>query len=233
MRLGILAGACLGATAAALGPGFAADLPLTTARAPQANAEPVASRFYIHVGPAALLTDEGASITAGGVPLAGATISLSPRPQYTAAMEVGYFLTSAIAVSLTMGYPPKADIKGAGTIAPLGKLGTGVFGPMALTAHYHFMELGRFQPYIGGGVTYLHVFDTSDGALSNLKINDRLGLTAQVGADIMIDDHWGAFIDVKKAYQRTSASGTLGGAPIRGKVTLDPWVFHTGLTYRF
>ncbi len=49
----------------------------------------------------------------------------------------------------------------------------------------------------------------------------------------MINRHWGAFFDVKKAFLRTTATGDLGGVPVRAKVVLDPLVVHSGLTYRF
>jgi outer membrane protein len=60
-----------------------------------------------------------------------------------------------------------------------------------------------------------------------------MGVAFQVGADYMITDNWGVFVDVKKAILRTEATGFLGPAPIRADVKLDPLVLHTGVTYRF
>jgi outer membrane protein len=104
---------------------------------------------------------------------------------------------------------------------------------MTLTAHYHFMNLGRLQPYVGLGPAFMYVFDDKDGAMSRLHINNTVGVALQAGADLMITDRWGVFVDVKKAFLRTEATGYLGPAPVKAQVTLDPLVLHTGLNLRF
>lgn len=210
----------------------AADLTLR----PSSVIEPTPAlnyNFYVHAGIAGLILNEGASMTAGGAPLPGATIAIRSKPHYTFAAEAGYFFTPNIAVSFTGGFPPTVDIKGAGTVAALGRMGKATYGPMTLTAHYHFTQLGRFQPYIGAGPTFMYVFQTKDDVLTQLKIDHAVGFAVQAGADYMINDQWGVFFDVKKAYLRTTATASLGGAPIRAKVRLDPLVLHTGVTYRF
>lgn len=226
----VLACATLLAMAATAGLAQAADLPTMRGAAPP-PAVAKTPTWFIHFGPAGVFLDEGAKIDAGGFRLPGATVSIAP--QLTPVVEVGYFFTPNIAASFTGGLPPKITIKGAGAIAPLGTLGAAVYGPATLTAHYHFTNFGRFQPYVGAGVAFMKVFSTSDRALSNLKIDDTVGPALQIGADFMIDDNWGAFIDVKKALLRTTATGALGGVPIRAKTTLDPLVVHGGVTYRF
>jgi outer membrane protein len=60
-----------------------------------------------------------------------------------------------------------------------------------------------------------------------------LGVAFQAGADIMIDQHWGVFVDAKKAILRTNATGFLGPLPVRADVRLDPTVLSGGVTYRF
>ncbi len=172
-------------------------------------------------------------MTAGGAPVPGGDIAIRPKPHPTFAVEIGYFITPNIAVSFTGGLPPKVNIEAAGTLAGLGRLGSTTYGPMTLTVHYHFTGFGRFQPYVGFGPTFMYVFRASDGLLTDLKINHAVGFAVQAGVDVMITQNWGAFVDVKKAYLRTRATGDLGGAPIRAKVKLDPLVLHAGVTYRF
>jgi outer membrane protein len=219
------------AMAAISGLAHAADLPAPRGSMPVAPTMTKLPSWFIHLGPGGVFLAESAKMNAGGFPLTGATISVDP--QLTPVLEVGYFITPNFAVSVTGGLPPKISIKGAGTVAGLGTLGTAVYGPATLTAHYHFTNFGRFQPYIGGGLAIMKVFSTSDRVLSNLKIEDTFGPALQIGADFMIDDNWGAFIDVKKAFLRTISTGSLGGVPVRAKTTLDPLVVHSGLTYRF
>ncbi|KAF0121661.1 MAG: outer membrane protein [Xanthobacteraceae bacterium] len=62
------------------------------------------------------------------------------------------------------------------------------------------------------------------------------GLALQVGFDYMIDRHWGVNVDVKKIFLRSSfrytdTTGVL--AATSGRVTIDPWLISTGITYRF
>ncbi|MFB2550360.1 OmpW/AlkL family protein [Ensifer soli] len=188
-------------------------------------------RWFLKSGPAVLILNEGAEVKAGGAKVPGGTISIDNH--YTAAFELGYFLTDNIAVSFTGGFPPTVDINGAGTLSPTGKLGAVTYGPTALTAQYHFDEIGRFRPYIGGGPMFMFVFDNKDGALNKLKVDPAIGATVQAGVDMKITDDWGLFVDVKKAYLRTDSSGSLGGAPVKADVRLDPLVISAGVSLKF
>jgi outer membrane protein len=212
------------------GNAIAADMPV---KAVAPLPDPL-SPWYVHVGPGGLFYHEGATIKAGGAIIPGADISQKWSP--TVMVEAGYYLTPNWAVSLTGGYPPTVKVYGAGSIAGLGKLGESTYGPMALTAHYHFDGLGRFRPYIGAGPAYMIVFGTKDAALTNVQVENSWGFVGQVGFDYMIDRHWGWFFDLKQAYLRTNASGNLPGrvpVPVTARVKLDPTVLHTGLVYRF
>jgi outer membrane protein len=223
-----LVGAAAWAFLSLAGAASAADPALRPSLAP--SQAPIYS-FYVHFGPAGIFLSEGAEMTAGGAPVPGGTIKVAP--QLTAAVEIGYYFTPNIAVSFTGGLPPLAKIDGAGTLAGLGRLGETRYGPTTLTAHYHFTDFGWFRPYVGLGPTFLFVFGNSDGAVTDLRVKPAIGFAVQAGAEFMLTDKWGVFVDVKKAYLRTEATGSLGGAPIRAKVKLDPLVLHTGVTYRF
>jgi len=204
----------------------AADNPIT-----YVDTSPRANSFYIHAGVAGVVLSEGASMTLGGFPVAGGTISV--KPQATFIVELGYFITPNIAVSFTGGWPPRAHIKGAGTAVGFPKLGIATYGPMAATIHYHFTNMGAFQPYIGVGPTFLLSVRTQDRFISQAKLEHSLGAAVQVGFNYMLNDRWGMFFDVKKAHLRSKATGFIGGAPLAAKVKLDPLVVSTGLAYRF
>lgn len=188
-------------------------------------------RFYLHVGPAQLDLDESAVMTAGGQPVPGGDISI--EPQITAVFELGYFIRPNVAVSFTGGVPPKAEIEAAGSLEGLGKLGEITYGPAAVTAHYHFNPEGRLRPYAGGGVSFMYVFDEEDGLLTDLNVENTIGLAVQAGAEYMFTDRLGAFVDYKKAFFSSESTGNLGGAPIQADVQLDPAVVHAGLSFRF
>lgn len=218
------------AAIAAAGSASAADLPRPQLRLePKVDYAPLPS-WYLHAGVGGILLSESAKLQAGGAPIPG---NVRIDSQITPVVEVGYFFTPNVAVSLTGGLPPKITIQGKGATAGLGTLATAVYGPTTLTAHYHFTDFGAIQPYIGGGVAFMKIFSTKDRVLQNVKADDAFGVTLQAGVDIMIDRNWGAFVDVKKAFLRTTTTGTLGGAPISAKLVLDPLVVHSGVTYRF
>jgi outer membrane protein len=205
-----------------------ADLPT---RAPATVPDVTTPGFFLHIGPAAVILSESATMFAAGQKLAGANISIDPQP--TVAVEAGYFLTPNFAVSFTGGIPPFAKIEGAGTMAGVGRVGATTYGPMTLTAHYHFTVFGRLQPYVGAGPAFMYVFDEKDGVMAQLKVENAAGLAVQIGADYMITDRWGLFVDVKKAILRTEAKGFYGPAPIKADIKLDPLVVHGGVGFRF
>lgn len=189
------------------------------------------SGWFVHLGPASLILDDGAEIYAAGYRIPGGNVSV--KSHLTFAVEAGYYFNPNIAISFTGGLPPNIKIEAAGTMNGLGRVGVSTYGPVALTAHYHFTGFGRFQPYAGIGPAFMYVFDSDDGLMGTLKIDHALGVAFQVGANYMFTDHWGVFFDVKKILLRTEATGFLGPAPIRADVKLDPLVLHTGVTFRF
>jgi outer membrane protein len=190
-----------------------------------------ASRWFVHAGPALVAPDEKAKITAGGAPVPGGSVSIDSR--WTVEGEVGYYVTPNIAIAVAGGAPPKFKVNAAGTIAALGAAGQMTGGPAGVMVQYHFNREGRIRPYVGAGASFLIVFSTEDGAMSNLKAKSAVGTVVQVGSDFMVNPRWGAFIDVKKAWVGTLATAFLGPNPVRAKVSLDPIVTNFGVTYRF
>jgi outer membrane protein len=215
------------------GAALAADVRPADVRpaAPTATFAP-ANGLYLHIGPAALAYDESATMEMPvGTPFPGAGISV--KWDATIAAEIGYFVTPNFAISFTGGFPPTATVVGGGTAAALGTMGHATYGPSTLTAHYHFTQFGSVQPYVGGGLVMSYVFSEKDGAVSRLNVENSFGWAIQAGVDVMINANWGLFVDVKKAFLKTDATGFIGATPIKAEITLDPTVYHAGLTYRF
>lgn len=199
---------------------------------PPELAQPMDARsWFLHLGPVGVFHDESADVRVGGALVAGGDVSIDD--DYTLGIEVGYFFTPNFALGFTGGFPPEAVINGAGSLAGTGRIGSAIYGPAILTAQYHVTQFGAFQPYIGAGPAYLIIFDTDDGAVSNFDVDNNFGLALQAGFDVMMGDRWGVFFDVKKLFLGTEARGTIGGAPVRADVTLDPLLVHAGLSVRF
>lgn len=188
------------------------------------------SALYVHFGPGGLLFDAAAIVKAAGSKVPGGSVSIDPNT--TLVVEFGY-RRAKFGVSLTAGVPPRATVAGAGSLAPYDSLGRIRYGPVVLTAHYHFSQLGRFQPYIGAGPVFLLIFRTEDGAARELQVKNSVGAAIQVGAEYRLAPRWAVFFDAKKAHLRTSATAELGGAPIAARIRLDPLVLSSGLSYRF
>jgi len=109
-----------------------------------------------------------------------------------------------------------------------------------------------WQPYIGAGVNYTIFFDEStDGQLvdllgdltgtvndADLSLDDSLGLAAQAGVDIPIDEHWAVnlgvwYLDINtEAEIDAKVNGTTVDT-VKFDVELDPWVYNVGIAYKF
>lgn len=208
-----------------------------TARFGKAAAEatppigPDTSRWVVRVGLTSLNLADKVDLSVGGAPYPGA--GLSTFEHHTPTVQVGYFLTPNIALNATLGLPPEIEIFGAGTIGALPKLGEVTYGPMAFTVQYHPLRSGRLRPFVGVGACYMLVFGTKDGAFQDLRVNDDLAFTFEVGSEFMVSDRWAVFAEAKKAYLRPKTFGTFAGAPVEGKTKLDPWAFSGGVSFHF
>lgn len=154
-------------------------------------------------------------------------------------LDISYYITDQLAAELILG-TTYSSVNAAGSASALGKLGRTWLLPPTLTLQYHFTQLGNFKPYIGAGVNYT-VFYKEKGnhrpqggnRISSLNVDNTWGLALQVGADYMLNSHWGVNLDVKKLFLRPSFNASLDGAPVTGKARLDPWLIGAGVTYHF
>lgn len=189
------------------------------------------SRWFAHAGPATVMLDPKTTMTAGGQPVPGAAVKAADT--WTVEGEIGYFLTPNFSVAFAGGYPPVVTVKAAGSLNGVGTVGKMQAGPSALNLGWHFNRGGMIQPYVGAGTAFLIVWSTKDGVLTNLNVDHSIGPEVQAGADVMINSHWGAFFDYKRAWIETTAKGMLGPAPVVAKIQLNPTVLNAGVTYRF
>jgi outer membrane protein len=129
-------------------------------------------------------------------------------------------------------------------ISPFAKIAETKQLPPTFSIQYHFIPDGTFQPFVGLGMNWTTFFDTkvsSDLAaegITDLKLDDSIGLAAQVGADWNISDNWLVNLDVRWVKIESDASLTMTvPAPAQvldiGKVSVDPWVYAINLGYRF
>lgn len=215
--------ACLGAT-----PTLAADLasPQPEPAAPVETWNP----WLVRLRAVGVIPNDGSKIFAAGalVPGASSSITNSVIPE----LDISYFFTPNIAAELVLGTTPHRA-EGDGTLSALGKLGSVWLLPPTLTLQYHFTNFGPFKPYVGAGINYTIFYHEKDAALTDFRVKNSFGVALQVGADYMVNEHWGVNVDVKKLFLRPEATGMLGATPVKDKLRLDPWLIGAGVTYKF
>lgn len=188
--------------------------------------------LVVKTGAAGVLFDSSARVDLAGTTVPGGGAQLSDAA--TATIEVEYFFSPNISTALDFGFPPpKAKITGTGSLAPLGQAGKTKYGIAGLTLRYHLNGSGRISPFVGAGVGRLFIFDTSDGAVTDLDADGAWAPVVQGGIDFHLDKRFGLFANVAYAPMKTDASGTALGAPMTARVTLNPTVIQGGLSYRF
>ncbi len=172
------------------------------------------------------------SLSLAGTPVPGTDDNT--KFHVTQTIHIGRLIGEHFSIAVTVGIPPTIDVNGKGPVlGPIGKLASTTYGPATLMAHYRPLKQGTFQPYLGAGVCYMLVFDADDGAFQDVEIDDDIGPALEAGADIMLTEKYGMFVEVKKAFLRTDARGTFMGAPVEARAKLDPWAFSIGGVIRF
>ncbi|MDR4307191.1 OmpW family protein [Chelatococcus sambhunathii] len=222
MKLSYALSLALLASTWAIGPARAADIPET----PSFAATPPAdwSRFMVRGRVIGVLPHSSAKLNIPG----RAHISDDVMPE----VDLSYFFTPNLAVEVIC-CASKHKITGRGALAGL-KIGDTWVIPATVTAQYHFTNFGAFKPYVGVGLNYSIYFNEDSGpGLSGLKLKNSVGVATQVGFDYMIDEHWGVNLDLKKIYMEPKIRLEAGGADVRGRAKINPWVTGAGVTYRF
>ncbi len=170
-------------------------------------------------------------ITLAGGPVPGSNVKIGDATSAT--IDVGYFFTPNVVADLFLGIPATAEIAGAGSLEPLGMLAEVNYGPVILSVQYHFNDLGPVHPYLGLGVGRIVFLNERDRALTNFSIDDSWAPAAQVGVRYQLDAAWMLNADVRYVPFSTHATGSLGGAPVRTSLDIDPILANVGVTYRF
>jgi outer membrane protein len=165
---------------------------------------------------------------------------------FSATFQGGYFFTPNWSLEVSSGVPLWLTIKITG-FSPTPPLSGTVLGKLLpsvvpITGVYHFTQYGAVQPYLGAGIVPTFELAVHDGFNTGGWFEPTVGLVAQAGSDYMFNRNWGVFFDVKKLFIWSTGKSTgfdlgppigviPGAATI--KTTIQPWLFSTGVTYRF
>lgn len=141
-----------------------------------------------------------------------------------------YFFTPNVGFEILAATPFSHDIKLA---ADGTKVGEVKHLPPTFSLQYHFLTEGAFKPYVGAGVNYTLFFDEgTTGPLTgtSLKLDDSVGLAAQLGADFDISDKM--FLNFDLRWIDINTDATLDGAALE-EVEIDPLVYSLTLGWKF
>lgn len=178
--------------------------------------------------------DSGAVELAGAaLPGTGATLDSDTQ----LGLNFAYMLTDKVGVELLAATPFSHDV---GVTGVIDKLGSIKHLPPTVSLVYYPLDNGSaFQPYVGAGVNFTWFFDeelssAAKGAgFDGFSLENSWGLAAQVGADYMLNDNWMINAQVRYIDIETTGKTSLGGAPVKVDVDVDPWVYMVGLGYKF
>ncbi|MDX1634596.1 MAG: OmpW family outer membrane protein [Marinobacter sp.] len=216
--------------------------------APLANAYD-AGDLVLRAGVAAVdPQDSSNSVRVGDTVLTGWEVNVDSNRQL--GLTASYLLTDHIGVGLLAATPFKHNIRGDGAaLAGAGKLAETKHLPPTLTLQYYPLAAGsRFQPYAGLGVNYTLFFEerttpTLTGALgaasTTIELDDSVGVAAELGLDVALDDRfginaaiWWVDIDTEATIRAFDGAGDLA-ATGTVDVEIDPLVYMVGFSYRF
>lgn len=187
--------------------------------------------WLLRFGMANIQNSSKANLNVGGQPVPGAALHFDQI--YTPMVEIGYRFADDFAAVATLGFPPTISASGAGTIAGYGKLEGTTWGPTAFTVQYQPFHDGILRPYVGAGVSYMIIFSTHAAAVQNPGLSNDLAPALEAGTEIALSGQYGLFVEAKKAFLTSKATGTIGGFPLTGTADLSPWVFSAGLGLHF
>ncbi|HLS05816.1 MAG TPA: OmpW family outer membrane protein [Wenzhouxiangella sp.] len=186
--------------------------------------------------------------------LAGSGASV--RSATTLGLTAHYFVDDNWAVEGVIGVPPRINLDGSGTFAPLGRMGSArLWAPSILGKYFAGRPNDRFRVSLGAGLSYnrfrsVHLTsalqDTmSDemglppgGSSTSASIGSKWAPVFNLGANYDLGNNWGisasvSWIPLKvRANLTTSADGQTIAASTT-KIRLNPVVPFAYLTYRF
>ncbi|WP_166256589.1 OmpW/AlkL family protein [Marinobacter salicampi] len=192
--------------------------------------------------------DSSGNVRVGATELDGWEVNVDSNRQL--GLTASYLVSDHFGVGLLAATPFKHNISGDGAaLNGAGKLAETKHLPPTLTLQYFPLASGStVQPYLGIGVNYTNFFEeettpTLTGALgadrSTIELDDSIGLAAELGVDIALDERfgfnaaiWWADIDTEATIKGYDSAGNLK-ATGKVDVDIDPLVYMLGFTYRF
>jgi len=139
-------------------------------------------------------------------------------------LDLEYFFTPYLSTELVLALT-KHDIK-VGTQT----LGSTWLLPPSLLVKVHPFPKAKVSPYVGAGFNVVMPFNERIAIANELKIDTSVGLAAQVGVDIPINEN--LYFNLDGKYYTTVTNVRLDGGP-KHHLRVNPFIIGAGLQYRF
>jgi outer membrane protein len=190
---------------------------------------------FTHISP------QVSSGTLSAPTLPGTKVDIAAASQISGAFTYNYSDDVAFTFAV-LSLPFKHDIKGDGSIAGVGKIGTIKQLPPTVFAQYKFLDAkSPVRPYAGLGLTYAYFYGGKGSAtltaLTNpggpettLSAKSKFALSPQVGVQIPINEKWFFDASVLKTFVKTTTTLSTGQ---KIDTKLDPIAINIWVGYRF
>jgi outer membrane protein len=174
---------------------------------------------------------------------------LTPQP---AGLDVGNKSTVLFSVSqrinahwdaeLVLGVPPRHDVIGTGTLAPIGVVSrVRQAAPTAFLNYSFFEPSAAFRPFLGVGVNYTRFYDaesTAAGSLASggptrIVLSKSTGAAAQAGFTWKFDPHWSLCASVARADVESNLTATTGSIERKTVLKFNPTAISAAVGYTF
>jgi outer membrane protein len=191
--------------------------------------------FFLRLGYGLVQYGTSGRASAFGTPIDNAKVAFGEHS--STILEAGWRFAPSWSLSVLSGLPPTVTLEGRDAFAGFGTISKVTYGSVMLGVQYHPLQFGRFDPYIGAGIDYTAIFNTSGGSLPGLRVKNSFGPVLQAGFELGLTENLALYTDVRKVWLKFRAKGTVPDPvapyPVQVTVTPNPAIFSIGLTYRF
>lgn len=154
-------------------------------------------------------------------------------------VDAAYWLSEQLTVELS-ATTASLDVAATGGEVDGTAVGSVWATPVSALLQYHLPTLSKLRPYVGAGVnaTFFYGVDRSADldpiGITDVKYSNSVGLVADLGVDLDLDEHWFANLDIR--YMAISSDVEFRVRRItaaRVNLDINPWVIGAGVGYRF